>query len=151
MSLNPSNAQAARDHGPVFSNVAGHPDPDKILRAELEAAGIEVFSHECLRNGESEVNTSILGTLGNWGFKRNWYYWVAEGDGLPLVYAKELHESHGREVRVDGNCGCPSPDSRKGFAIGTYHVDTPGGLKALADMLKRVVKEHEESVKPEQA
>ena len=142
MGLNPSNVIAEKDHGPVFPNVAGHPNPDDILRAELEAAGIPVFESEIHRAHQGEVKTAISGTTKRWSFDRAWYYWVAKGDGLPPRYARELHEIHGREVRVDGHCMSPSPEYYDGFAVGLYHVDTPRGLKALADMLKRVVREH---------
>ena len=45
-------------------------------------------------------------------------------------------------MRVEGHCGCPSPlEYNKGFAVGLYHVDTPEGLKALADTIKQVAKD----------
>lgn len=57
----------------------------------------------------------------------------------------ELYRTHGREVRVEGNCICPTPDYENGFGIGLYHVDTPAGLKALADMIKGILRRHESS------
>lgn len=143
MGVNPSNAIAERDHGPVFSNMAGHPNPDSALRAELCAAGIPLFESELLRDGQAEVNTSVQGSLFGWGFRRAWYYWAAKGPGIPPNYAWELHKSHGREVRINGHCGCPDPGYMKGFAVGTYHIDTQRGLQAMADMLKRITKDHE--------
>jgi len=123
-------------------NYAGHPDPDDFLRAELEEAGITVHSFNFLKNGKREVDSRIMGEVHGWSFKRAWYYWVAEGPGLPPRYANTLHETHGKAVRVEGHCGCPSPlEYRKGFAVGMYHVDTQEGLKALADMLKRCAAE----------
>ena len=128
-------------------------DPDKLAAldakcvAELEAAGIEaVFFKSDILRSKGEVPTKVLGQLGHWGFRRAWYYWVAKGPGIPPKYATELHETYGQVVRVDGDCTCPSPlESRHGFAIGRYHVDTADGLKALADMLKRVALEATES------
>jgi hypothetical protein len=53
--------------------------------------------------------------------------------------AERLHATHGTQVRVDGHCGCPSPrEWFKGFGVGHYHVDTPAGLKALADAIRSV-------------
>jgi len=145
MGLNPSNGIADRDHGPVFPNVAGHENPDDILRAELEAAGIKVFQSEILRKDKGEVKTAVVGDMGCWGFHRAWYYWVAEGPGIPPKYAYELHKTHGKEVRVSGHCGCPDPGYCGGFGVGVYHVDTQAGLKALADTIKRVKKDYEET------
>jgi hypothetical protein len=124
----------------TFSNMAGKKDIDDLLAAELTSADIEVLRLQFLKDGRREVDTSVRGSLHGWGFTRAWYYWVAEGPGLPPSYATPLHETHGRDVRVEGDCGSPSPmEARKGFAIGLYHVDTADGLKALADTLRLVV------------
>lgn len=136
----------------TFPNKAGdHADADEILRSELKAAGIQTLQeHEgkppeyladLLRRGSGEVKTSVIGIHCGWEFKRNWYYWVASGPGIPTTDAMKLHETHGTVVRVDGDCTAPSPESRyKGLSVGHYHVDTPEGLKALADLLTALVK-----------
>ncbi len=152
MSLNPSNAISEQMTGKKpFPNVAGlgERDPagvDAILAAELEAAGIEVGKlPECMRAGNGEPQSVVLGQLYKWGFRRAWYYWIAEGPGIPPSYADKLHETHGREVRVNGHCGCPSPREQfKGFAVGLYHVDTQDGLHALADTIRQVVRDSEQ-------
>jgi hypothetical protein len=119
-----------------FPNTAGQKNIDDALTAELETAGIDVCRFEFLRDGKREVDTAIAGFLCGWSFRRAWYYWVATGPGLPPSYATPLHEANGQEVRVEGHCGCPSPlEWCKGFAVGSYHIDTPTGLKALADTL----------------
>ena len=124
-----------------FPNKAGdHADTDQILRVELEAAGIDVHEHEFMRRNSGEVKTAIMGSLYGWSFKRAWYYWVAEGPGIDVVTAEQLHATHGRTVRVDGHCGCPSPSEWfHGLACGNYHVDDSEGLKALADTIKGLV------------
>lgn len=107
-----------------------------IAEAELIAGGIK-----CTRMpfGRGEVPSGAFGSLSMWGFERCWYYWSAKGPGLPLEVAERLHASHGKDVRVDGHCGCPSPrEWFKGFGVGAYHIDTPEGLKALADALLSV-------------
>lgn len=110
----------------------------EICRSELEAAGIETHTFGTLLS-PSEVPSKCIGGLAGWTFKRAWYYWTASGPGLPPDYAERLHATHGKEVRVEGHCGCPSPsDWAKGFAIGSYHIDTGEGLKALADTLRSV-------------
>lgn len=124
----------------MFSNLAGRRGIDDIVKAELAAAGIkmEVLGDWFANRKTTEVHTGVIGDLHGWVFERAWYYWIAKGPGLPPAYATPLHAAHGREVRVDGHCGCPSPlEWHKGFAVGCYHVDTPAGLKALADALKQ--------------
>jgi len=134
----------------AFPNKAGdHADTDDILRAELKAAGIPTLQEaagnppdyldELLRSNSGEVKTSVIGTLHGWQFKRGWYYWMAEGPGLDVETAESLHAVYGTEVRVAGHCGCPSPrEWFKGLGCGNYHVDTPEGLKALADAIKQL-------------
>lgn len=114
---------------------------DEKCRAELLAAGITPLEIEIFRGKGGEVPTKIRGASDpfGWGFRRAWYYWVAEGPGIPPSYAAVLHEAHGTDVRVAGHCGCPSPlEWHKGFAVGLYHVDTAEGLKALADTIRQV-------------
>ena len=139
--LNPSN----RDAG--FPNLARgfqHSPADiaevtAICKAELEAAGITVTVLAFFPGKHGEVPSNAFGSLSMWGFERAWYYWRANGPGLPVEVAERLHAAHGTQVRVDGHCGCPSPrEWAKGFGIGSYHVDTPEGLKALADALLSV-------------
>lgn len=145
---------------------------DKILDAELKAAGIvpiyenvnkDLAKTEFGKNSpvhtlenwpesaiakmilekSGEVKTHLVGFLHNWKFKRLWYYWSATGPGIPPNYADEIHASHGKEVRVDGHCGCPSPrEWHKGFAVGLYHIDSPEGLKAFTDLLNRIVEDN---------
>lgn len=150
MSLNPSNAISERTTGrKPFPNVAGlgRDEPervDKILSAELKAAGIEIETCEMLRSTSGEPYTAIFGSLHGWGFRRAWYYWVAKGPGIPPDEAMELHVEHGTSVRVEGNCTCPSPlEYRHGFAIGLYHVDNPEGLAALALLIRDIFESNE--------
>lgn len=132
-----------------FNNYAGRSDKDKELSTELSTAGIKVYSFPGCDFG-SEVKTSVFGTLHGWEFKRAWYYWVCKGPGIPTSYAMRLHEAFGKEVRVDGDCGCPSPLQRfKGLGCGIYHVDTQEGLNALAETIRLVVKESGVVEKPE--
>lgn len=139
-----------------FPNKAGdHADTDRILQAELNKAGIQTLGQlqdqplsdhlkAMFRKGSGEVKTSITGHLHGWSFKRAWYYWTATGPGIEVDAAERLHATHGQVVRVDGHGGCPSPRQHfKGLACGSYHVDTPEGLKALADCIKALVAKSE--------
>ena len=136
--LNPSN------RGACFPNLARSPNPPIEVIAEvtataeeeLKAAGINIIVRFSLYG---EVPSHAYGSLSMWGFERAWYYWVAKGPGLPVEVAERLHATHGRQVRVNGHCGCPSPrEWFKGFGVGSYHVDTPEGLRALADAIRSV-------------
>jgi hypothetical protein len=123
-----------------MKNYAGCGDKDTEIAAELEAAGIEVQRlPESFRDNHPEMRTIVFGTIGPWSFKRAWYYWVAKGPGIPPVEADKLQESHGSEVRADGDCACRGPRFwSQGFAAGVYHVDTEEGLKALADTIRSI-------------
>lgn len=114
-------------------------DVSDICEAELRAAGIAPYRFGFLLSEQSEVPSKVVGQFGMWGFKRAWYYWAAEGPGLPVEIAEKLHASHGSQVRVAGHCGCPSPrEWFKGFGVDSYHIDGPDGLRALVDALRSV-------------
>lgn len=125
-----------------FPNRAGMPieDNDKVLRTELELAGIHVEYFKNLFDND-EVKTGVMGTLYRWNFQRQWTYWAATGNhaGLPPEVADRLYATHGVTVRVDGYGTGEDPRQRlRGLAPAYYHVDTLEGLKALADAIKGV-------------
>jgi len=122
-------------------NLAGVKDCDDEIRKELETAGIGVHEFGFVFKGE--VPTKIVGFLQGWKFERLWYYWAAKTETTPLLfkYAEPLHEKYGKDVRVDGHCGCPAPrewfKDKWHIGVNHYHVDSVWGLKALADAIKR--------------
>ena len=129
----------------IFPNLARHEPFDTSTIAEvtatceveLKAAGINITIFSSVLRGE--VPTLTFGSLSMWRFTRAWYYWVAQGPGIPLEVADKLHAEFGHEVRVGGHCMCPSPrEWFNGFGVGHYHVDTQRGLNALADALRSV-------------
>ena len=144
MALFPSNMSVK---GTIFPNYAGRNNVDKELTLELETAGITVDRLPNFLIKEKEVKSGIYGKIeapdmprANWSFERAWYYWIARGPGISPRYAQELYLTHGTSVRVEGHAGCVSPlEYNKGFAVGSYHVDTAEGLKALADTIKKVL------------
>jgi hypothetical protein len=99
-----------------------------------------------LRNGAyPEVPSGLKGFFNKWKFSRSWYYYVAEGPGIPPEFAVPFDKEWGKEVRVDGDCACRGAEFwGDGFAIGMYHVDTPGGLKAFIELLKKVYRPREQ-------
>ena len=136
--LNPSNNKQN-----VFQNQAGpwSDEKDMNIMEELEIAGIESHVKDWNKDN-GEVHTKIIGTLNLWKFERAWYYWVANGPGIPPNIAEKLHKEYGKDVRVDGHCGCPSPKEWfKGFAVGHYHVDTQEGLNALTKVIQDILNE----------
>jgi len=145
--------QADQTH--FVSRAGNRPDNDAGVTEELKAAGIPTIMDlykgsfdetmmELFKRDSGEVKTYVTGHLYGWKFTRGWRYWIAEGSGLPMDLAEELHSTHGQFVRVDGHAGAPHPrDWGKGFSIGTYHVDTHEGLKALAETIRKVKKEND--------
>jgi len=112
---------------------------DETVLAELAAAGIKAEGLEYLRGNLGEVPTQYVGSLCLWTFKRAWYYWVAEGPGVPPAKAEPFHQTWGKQVRVAGHCGCPSPrEIHRGFAVGLYHIDSQEGLNAFAELLRSI-------------
>lgn len=89
--------------------------PEGAVRAEQQAAGIPA---EGVRG---------------WTFTRAFNYWVANGTGLPVAKAKELHATApAGELLPDGHKGGAAPDEvATGGSIRLYHATTPRALKAL--------------------
>ncbi len=96
-----------RYHSDLVASI--YSEVDNQVLQELRLAGIQpVGPIEPFRE-RGEVPTAYAGSLCMWGFKRAWYYWVANGPGVPADRAEEFHKEWGTQVRVDGHCGCPSP------------------------------------------
>lgn len=91
-----------------MKNLAGVLECDDFIRIELEKARIQIVQGERV---DHEVAYSITGQLGNFHFRRAWYYWVATGP-VPLAIAKELYaDPIGKtDIRVAGHCACPPPE-----------------------------------------
>lgn len=121
-----------------MKNLAGETKADLHILKELSEAGIEIAEGP---RAKGEVPYTLTGKLGDWGFTRAWYYWVAsasEGKGLPVDIATKLHNKkylkagevepskYGQVVRVAGDCGCPTPNKR------AKHYDSKG-LELIVD------------------
>ena len=124
-----------------MKNLAGVYRCDDDIPGELVYAQIEpVYS---IAQIDGEVPTHFTGKLCGWTFRRAWYYWVANGPPLPFKYATPLHELIGTEVRVAGDCGCPSLEERygktipKAIGVPSYHIDTQDGLAIFAATLRK--------------
>lgn len=120
-----------------FPNAAGDYRCDEYLPAELTKAGITPV-HQ-VEQGPGEVPYHWTGKLGEWKFRRAWYYWVCKGPPLPKEIAIPLHSLIGHEARLDGHCGCPSPEGTN-WSTGHYHCDSQDGLTALAIAIRRAQK-----------
>ena len=100
-------------------NLAGNKKCNETILEELYLANIPAIKCE---QSTGEVPYSYEGKIGNWTFRRRWYYWsVSVGDkdlGLPLKEALELHNKKhptkdsilGNIIRCGGHGGAPSPD-----------------------------------------
>ena len=106
-------------------NLAGKKDCDQTIINELMSANITPVKLEKINH--PEVKAIYEGELLGWHFRRNWYYWVAVckddpfNNGLEMRYASPMHQLIGKEVRLAGHCGCPSPDD--GFWMERYDSD----------------------------
>lgn len=89
-------------------NLAGDPDCDHEIRRELTRARIDIVEGE---RSTREVAASLTGKLGAFTFSRAWRYWVVSGP-MPVEEARKLYADPVgcTDVRVNGHCGCPSPD-----------------------------------------
>lgn len=77
----------------------------------------------------------VTAQLHGWTFGRRWYYWSASckdsKNAIPLDDAKVLFEKFPKDLRLDGDCGCPPPT----HAAYLYHIDTQDALNALTEYL----------------
>lgn len=91
-----------------MQNLAGIATCDEVIRRELERARVPVETCERVRG---EVAYSVLGRLGDFTFRRAWYYYIVDGP-VPIEVAREIYaDPVGRDdVRAGGDCGCISPD-----------------------------------------
>ena len=114
-------------------NLAGVQDAGAYICAELDEATIERVVHDEPIE-RSEVPTRVTGKLGDFTFRRLWYYYSARGH-VPLAVAQELYaDPVGRAyVRVNGHCGCPPPDGD----VECYHIDSQSGLNLFVEVLRR--------------
>lgn len=118
-----------------FPNLMGDAAMAAAFEAELTAAQVTPVNTP-VPMGECRARVIGLVNEAGWTFTREHNYWRAEGPGLPLAYAAQLHASHGDVVRVDGDG--KDPAALNGFGATLYHIDTPAGLRALAATLRRV-------------
>ncbi len=111
---------------------------DRLLSAELQAAGIQVVAHSNWQ--ERELFAAVGGLVADcWTFTRSTHYWVAQGPAIPFDAAQQLYEDHGSALRIDGFEGSVSPRCWcNGFGVGLYHVETAEALQALAKCIKHV-------------
>ena len=133
-----------------MKNLAGVPKADETILEELYLANIPAIKVE---KNTGEVPYSYIGRIGNWTFKRAWYYWIVRVDenefGLPLKPALELHNKKhptkdcilGDEIRSGGHGGGPSPDEYGAQPI--YNDELERQLEAIGytkkynEMLKK--------------
>jgi hypothetical protein len=119
-----------------MKNLAGNNNCDTFIKKELKLAGVPVvhvyFEHP------HEVPFTVIGKLGDFTFRRAWYYWVVNGP-VPMSVAIELYNNPiGRkDIRVDGHCGCPAPDEwcHGSEFISLYHIDSQDGLNLFVESI----------------
>ena len=91
-----------------MENLAGVKKCGPVIQKELKAAGIIKLRRIPKLQKNCEVPSPFMGLLikdSKVVFKltRAWYYWVVKGD----LYSTKVGK---KDVRVNGYCGCPSPE-----------------------------------------
>lgn len=122
-------------------NLAGDKQAGAWAALELQLAGVEIVPADV--RGE-EVECGLIGKLGDFTFRRAWYYWVVTGP-MPLAVAQALYDEHEivrRDVRAAGHCcrlrpGDPGATADLGF-LDCYHVDSQEGLTLLCEEIRRL-------------
>ncbi|MGB0972129.1 MAG: hypothetical protein ACPGVG_14395, partial [Mycobacterium sp.] len=121
-----------------MKNLAGHPYADQHCSEELNLAGVPIVRLDDIPG--YEVRSRIQGQLGEFHFRRCWYYWSVCGP-MPLDVARRIHQQAGDTVRTAGYAGgidpdvwaeWPCPDRPKETHVDSYHVDSQEGLDLLA-------------------
>ena len=86
-------------------NLAGHRDADYYIREELTNCGIEIVE---MPKSKGEVGYTLTGKLGQFTFRRAWYYWCVEGPhAVHLAKVLNEHPAARKDVRAVGDCSCP--------------------------------------------
>ena len=75
------NSLTAAEIG-AWACVCGEVDAACLAELKLAGIGVESGPHEWLRE-KREVPFGYIGVCCRWSFRRAWYYWVAEGPGVP--------------------------------------------------------------------
>lgn len=120
-------------------NLAGDENCDKVIKNELILAKIELVKDV---TSKGEVPYTIEGKLGEFRFKRYWYYWVVTGP-MPIEIANELYKDPvgKQDIRAGGHCGCVPPNtqaSNNDQIVNCYHIDSQVGLRLFADTIRNL-------------
>lgn len=123
-----------------MKNLAQDQGCDAHIAKELARSRIPAVSVE---KTNTEVPYRIIGQLGEFTFKRGWYYWVVKG-AIPFEIAKELYaDPVGKtDIRFNGHAAGPDPETIKSrrdddnLCVYDAHIDTEVGLRLFADTLK---------------
>ncbi len=105
--------------------------------ANLAKAGISFPGMAEESDREWVWSYDVKAELYGWQFRRAWYYWSAHAVNrdyyIPVDVAEKFNQEFRHVVRVEGHGG--GQDVRR--PVEGYHVDTPQGLGALIELLKK--------------
>lgn len=110
------------------------------ITTELTESGIPMVPSD----GNGEYKDLPQGQLGNWRFRRNWFYWTANapaGQGLPKEVAEKLYDDgYACTFRAGGYSGGGVPldwVTSEAGTIDCYHINTLEDLKAFVNLIGR--------------
>lgn len=119
-----------------MKNLASDRQATTYVIEELEEAGIELVP--CLNDMKHyEVPSAVAGKLGDFTFRRYWYYWVVNGS-MPAPIARVMNATWAHIIRVDGYAGGTDVTRPMHHRLGvtTYHVDEQNGLNLIAEVVR---------------
>ena len=119
-----------------MQNLAGVPRATELITEELKRLDIPIIDS---KEPIDEPKSLVYGQLGDYIFKRAWYYYKVSGD-VPLNVAEELYSTliGKQDIRVVGHCGCPHPSTwAKNGVIDHYHIDSEVGMYIFVQTLKK--------------
>lgn len=114
----------------------GEGEVDTCIRQELTEAGIGI--HHVPLEHSQEVQFTLIGKLGQFVFKRGWYYWRVSGD-VPIAVARKIYANPvgAKDVRAAGHCCCPTPEEvAHGGVVDHYHIDSQEGLNLFTKIIR---------------
>ncbi len=117
-------------------NLAANREATTYVIEELEEAWIDLVP--CLGDMKHyEVPSAVSGKLGDFTFRRYWYYWVVKGV-MPAPIARVMNEVWSTVIRVDGYAGGTDVGRKEHARLGvlTYHVDEQNGLNMIAEVVR---------------
>lgn len=123
------------------TNITIEEDEKEVLDPRSQAAGLQscgIMIPSMPRPTITVMQFNVTAKMRGWSLDRAWYYWVvscseAEHEIGPND-AMILHKAHGKDLRVNGDCGSPAPAERQfKYRPRVSMKRVPGGVDLAVD------------------